>query len=307
MPPIRLDHFITYTSALSIDEHMDWYRQAGFGVMDDTVRHEGGLRNGFVGLTQEYIEFCWVEDEALFSAVGPEELALRQATRPYGIGIATSDVNALHDMWAAQGYEPAPVWSKAPRDAAPDAAPVWSFQEIPPALQPGGAECFVLMYHSFRNQGKLRIAANTTYAVAGATFVTLQPAERARAWGRLLAPDQPIQGEGENCSVRLGPHVGTWMTPERYQQVYGQEWEPAPHAVGEFAVLHLLAERLETAEHLLRQTGRTVTQLQGSDDAPASLFVAPDPSDGFAFVLTERPANEWLAERTARFGDPSSW
>jgi len=223
--------------------HLERYRQAGFAVLEDTVRHEPGLRNGFVGFGREYIEFCWVEDEEAFSTVGPEEKALRAARRPYGIGIATPDVGALHVQWAAQGYELSPVFSKAPRDAAPDADPVWSFQEIPPALQPGGAECFVLTYHHRRNLNGLRVAANTTYAVAGVVFVTAHPADRAAAWGRLLAPDEPLQGEDEISSVRLGPHVGTWMTPARYEQIYGRHWEPSPHGVGEFAALHLLAER----------------------------------------------------------------
>jgi hypothetical protein len=307
MPTIRLDHFITYTSARSIDEHLEWYRQAGFGVMEDTVLHEPGLRNGFIGFGREYIEFCWVEDEEAFSAVGPEEQALRAASRPYGVGIATPDVAALHEEWAAQGYELSPVFSKGPRDAAPDADPVWSFQEIPPALQPGGAECFVLTYHQRRRSlDGLRIAPNTTYAVAGVVFVTPYPAKRANAWSRLLAPDEPLQDGNDTCSVRLGPHVGTWVTPARFEQTYGRHWEPSPHGVGEFAALHLLAERLETAEGMLEKAGRSVTRLQGSAGTPAALFVAPDPSDGFAFVLTERPASEWLAERTAQFGDPFS-
>jgi Glyoxalase-like domain len=307
MPPIRLDHFITYTSALSIDEQLEWYRQAGFGVLEETVRHEPGLRNGFVGFGREYIEFCWVEDEEAFAVVGPQEQALRAACRPYCIGLATPDVAALHVQWAAQGYELSPVVSRAPRDAAPDADPVWSFQEIPPALQPGGAESFVLTYHHRRGLDVLRIAANTTYAIAGVVFVTSHPAERAYAWGRLLAPDEPLQDDGEICSVRLGPHVGSWMTPARYEQIYGRHWEPSPHGVGEFAALHLLAERLETAEGMLGEAGGSVTRLKESAGTPAPLFVAPDPSDGFAFVLTERPASEWLAERTAQFGDPFSW
>jgi hypothetical protein len=97
------------------------------------------------------------------------------------------------------------------------------------------------------------------------------------------------------------------MTPARYEQVYGRHWEPAPHPAGEFAVLHVLAERLETAEAVLSEAGRSVTRLAGSAGAPALLLVAPDASDGFAFVLSERPASEWLTERTAQFGEPFSW
>lgn len=304
MQPMRMEHFITYTSAPSIDAHLDAYRQAGFHVLDHTVRHDPGLRNGFLGFGPEYVEFCWVEDEDQFASVGPEERVLRAASRPYSIGIVAPDANALHDDWAAQGYEPAPVWSKGPADAAPDAPPVWSFQEIPAALLPGGAECFVLTYHKPRPESGLRIAPNTTYAIDGDTFVTAQPDERARAWGRLLAPDAPLQDDGDTCSLRLGPHRGVWMTPAAFERRYGVRWQPSPHPSGELAVLHLLAEHLATAEAMLSGAGRVVSRLADPRTGQPTLFVAPDPSDGFAFLLSERPSSEWLAERTARFGDP---
>lgn len=304
----QMDHFITYASVPSIDDHLDRWRRAGFSILPKTVRHEPGLRNGFVGFNREYIEFCWVEDESQFSVVGPEERALREASRPYSIGISTPDVQALHDDWVARGYEPAPVWSKARQDAASGAAPEWSFQEIPPVLRPEGAECFVLSYHGHLRDGadQLQVAANTIYAISGALFVTPQPAERARAWGHLLDPNELVQDNGETCSLQLGPHLGTWMTPARYEKRFGRSWEPVPHPYGELAALHLLAEHLETAEDMLSGAGRSVSWLAQADSEPASLFVAPEPSDGFAFVITERAASEWLAERTARFGDPFS-
>jgi hypothetical protein len=64
---LRFDHFITYVEAPSIDEYLDKYRAGGFLVHDETVRHDPGLRNGFAFFGAQYIEFCWVEDEDLFS------------------------------------------------------------------------------------------------------------------------------------------------------------------------------------------------------------------------------------------------
>jgi hypothetical protein len=48
------------------------YRAAGFTVLDQTVRHQGGLQTGFVQFGPEYIEFLWVDDESLFAEADEE-------------------------------------------------------------------------------------------------------------------------------------------------------------------------------------------------------------------------------------------
>ena len=63
MSAIRFDHLITFTSATSIDDHLKEYVAQGFVPHAQTVRHEPGLRNGFVSLGPDYLEFWWVEDE----------------------------------------------------------------------------------------------------------------------------------------------------------------------------------------------------------------------------------------------------
>lgn len=303
MQPIRLDHFITYTSSPSIEEHLERYRLAGFRPLERTTRHDPGLRNGFLGFGPEYVEFCWVEDEQLFCAGDAEERALRAATRPFGIGIVTPDVHALHHDWTARGLEVPPVWSKAPRDAAPDTSPVWSFQEIPRALQPGGVSCFLLTYHTLRPGAAVSIPPNTVYAIAGITFVTPEPRARAHTWGNLFAPDTPLATDGDACSVAIGPHLATFMNPAHYEQRYSVSWNPSPHAYGEIALLHLLAEHLPTAEAMLAAAGRTVTRIEAASGRSDSLFVAADPRDGFAYLVTERPAAEWIAWRNALTGE----
>lgn len=60
MTNIKLDHFITSTDADNIDAYLQEYRDAGFLVAEQTVRHEWGLRNGFVTFGPEYLEFVWV-------------------------------------------------------------------------------------------------------------------------------------------------------------------------------------------------------------------------------------------------------
>jgi len=48
MTNIRFDHFITYTSAGNIDDYLKEYATQGFLPEDRTVRHDPGLRNGFI-------------------------------------------------------------------------------------------------------------------------------------------------------------------------------------------------------------------------------------------------------------------
>lgn len=67
------------------------------------MRHDPGLRNGFITIGPEYLEFLWVEDEALFAAAPQEERELRTPPRPFGIGIEAADVAAVRDAWVARG------------------------------------------------------------------------------------------------------------------------------------------------------------------------------------------------------------
>ena len=224
MSKIKLDHFITYTNAESIDEYLDEYAEQGFLPMERTVRHNPGLRNGFITFGPEYLEFCWVEDERLFSGADPEEVQIREARRPYGIGIVAKDVQTVHDDWTAKGFDLPAVWSKAARDDEPDTPPKWSFQEIPPDLLPG-ASCFVLTYHSrtrdsFRN---IQIAPNSTYAISGVTFVSPDAKSRSITWRDLLAPGEKISRHRDEYKIRIGPHRARWITPQAYNAIYNVE------------------------------------------------------------------------------------
>jgi hypothetical protein len=301
---IAFDHFITWTDAATIDEHVATYRAAGFAAPQRTVRHEPGLRTGFVGFGPEYIEFCWVEDEAAFARGEPEEAAYRAARRPYGLGLVTDDVQALHTRWAEQGYSLPAVWAAAPRDAPPGTDPAWSFQAIPPALL-SGSRCFALTYHTRPPATRRAVypAANSTYAIAGVTFVCAAPAARAGQWRDLLTPGAPIADESGRAVVQIGAHRAVWMTPRAYERTYGWPWVAAPHPCGELAVLHLLATDLARAGTLLERAGRQVRRLrEGGADTPV-LLVAPDPGDGFVFAIAERPLEDWLRERRARTGE----
>lgn len=302
MAHIWFDHFLTYSSADSIDDYLREYTAQGFLPEDRTVRHDPGLRNRFIFLGPEYIEFCWVEDEELFAKADEEEKLLRAFPRPFGIGMIAEDVNTIHADWTARGYSVPEVWSKAARDATPDTPPAWSYQDIPGELLPG-AFCFALTYHN-RPKGEeknIKIHPNTIYALSNVTFVSKEPEARAMRWRDLLAPGEQVIQSELGFGVFIGPHRALWMTPDTYQSTFGLDWIPTPHAFGELAVLHLLASNLNTAKKMLEQSGRQVfsIEMEGHEE----LLIIPDVRDGFVFSIQQQPIEIWSQERMARTGE----
>lgn len=296
MSALRFDHFISYTSAASIDDHLKEYAAQGFSPSDRTVRHEPGLRNGFLFFGPEYLELAWVEDIQLFDTADAGEKQLRSVHRPFGIGFAADDVNAVHAEWVDRGYVVPDVWSKAPRDAAPDAPPVWSFLEIPPELLPG-ASCFALTYHSRpkKDLSSVGVPLNSAYGIAGAIFVAMDPEERATRWRDVLAPGEPVVQTQGAFAVAIGPHHAEWMTPAEYRSNLQLDWEPAEHPLGELAAIRLVANDLGITERTLKNSGRRVNSITLSDTDV--LIVTPDERDGFAFVIQHFPIDAWRRHR----------
>jgi hypothetical protein len=311
MTNAQFDHFITAANTPNIDNYLQEYENAGFLVADRTVRHDPGLRNGFVRFGPEYLEFVWVEDEKLFeegaeTAIFPQVRDLRAAFRPFGIGIDAADVRALREEWARRGYELPPVTDGVARDTPPGTPPIWSFLPIPLAVL-RGAMTFALTYHTRPKDAPRRVqaAANTTYAIQGVTFTTDEPEVRAKQWRDLLAPDAEVLSKGGYhgaFEVWIGPHLATWITPEHYQEDYGLSYKASPHPFGEIAVIHLLATDLDKAEETIgaaRQATRIPDKLTGAD----TLLVPPDARDGFTFAVTGRPIEEWIRWREGVTGD----
>jgi hypothetical protein len=302
MANVLFDHFITYSSVVNIDDYLKEYTGQGFLPESGTVRHDPGLRNGFIFLGPEYLEFCWVEDEELFAKADAENKLLRASPRPFGIGMIADDVNVLHTDWTTRGYSVPGVWSKAPRDATPDTPPAWSFQEIPDELLPG-TSCFACTYHNRpkSEEKNIKIHPNTIYAISGVTFVSKEPQARAVRWRELLAPDEQVIKSRLGFDVFIGCHRALWMTPETYQSTYGLDWIPAPHAFGELAVLHLLASNIDTAKRVLEQAGRQVFSREMEDHH--ELLIQPDARDGFVFSIQQQSIEIWSQERMARTGE----
>lgn len=302
MTDIHLDHFITYTDAGSIDDYMRTYELLGFLPDRKTVRHEPGLRNRFIFIGPEYLEFCWVEDEALFARATAGEKLFRAASRPYGLGLIAADVHAVHADWIQRGYPVPEVISKAPRDAGPDAPPLWSFQDIPPGLLPG-VWSFVLTYHARKQDDfkEIQVHPNTIYAVSGITLVAEQPESRATCWRDLLVPDEKVIQSASGYEIVIAPHRVRWMTPDIYRSTFDFDWVEAPHPTGELAVLHLLATDLDIVRQRSEQAGRGIfsSRIDGMDE----LVIAPDKRDGFMFSIRQYPFAWWVQERATITGE----
>jgi hypothetical protein len=162
-----------------------------------------------------------------------------------------------------------------------------------------GAACFVLT-SSYPNPPQLReawVAPNSSYAISGLTFVSGEPKARAEAWRALLAPGVETTPIAGGFALPLAPHRLRWLTPAAYQAQFGQPWQPAPHPLGELALVHLLAEDLGRFESCLEAANRRVLRLADELLVPAGLH------DGFASLVTQRPAAPWLAERMVLSGE----
>jgi len=301
MSAIWFDHFMTFTSATNIDDYLAEYVAQGFVTHEQTVRHPPGLRNGFISLGPDYLEFCWVEDETQFAASADHQV-FRTGKRPFGIGMIAQDIQALHNDWLARGYVVPQITSRAPSDAPADSPPAWSFQEIPHDLLPG-CLCFALTYHTRTRDERIEVRGgpNTIYALSGVTFVTGEAEIRAMRWRDLLAPEESLVTSESGFTIQIGPHLVTWMTPDACLTTYGQPWITSPHVYGDLALVHILATDLEQARIVLEHAGRRV--IPHTTNGQEALLIKPDPRDGVTFLVLQQPIAIWLQERTARTGE----
>ena len=299
MGPI-LNHIISFANTANIDSYLKRWKRAGFVVGEKTVRHEPGLRNGFVYFGPEYIEFSWVEDEASFRKnVKSYRKDIRHHPSPYGVAFEVANVHRLHGQLRKRGYSVPKTYSRGPRGA--DKSVIWwSFQSIPFRYLPG-AWTFALTYEFRKNQKEprsIKIGKNALYAVSGLTFVTNNPQRRAGAWRNFLSPKSKVHKiSSGRYQFELGPHLLQWMKPETYAKEYGVRHIASGKSKNfrEVALIHLFAENIVKARSVL-QRNRFKVRSYG-----ARLLVGPNKSDGFTFTVTEKNPRIWRRER-ARFG-----
>lgn len=292
---LRLEHFLCYSDAPSVDEHAAGYRRLGFVPQAHAARWAPGLRTRFVGLWPEYLELVWVEDEDAFAAASEDPMTrFRAARRPFGMGILSDDVSALHDEWVARGYELPAVRYESPAGSDPAAGPLFAFQAIPHDVLPGVDAFALTSYYRPvpRTRRQVWVAPNSVFGLAGITLVSHTPAEDADTWRRLLAPVAVVNEEPGGSRLQVGPHRLNWLTPEAYAARYGLVWTPSGDGADALALFELLAIDVEQVQQHAADAERPWRRL-----ADGGLLLEPSAYDGFRFVVRQGDVREWARSR----------
>lgn len=299
---LRLDHILTFTTA-DIDTQLAHYRSAGFVPHAKTARWDPGLRNGFLRFWPEYLELLWPEDTddfeadcARFPSLGGAACRqLRNLARPYGIGFNADDPAALRQRWLARSYELPDISYSRLKNTPANAPPDFAFLNLPTSMLPG-ASCFVLKsyYPDSPMRHEVWINPNSSFAIAGVTFVCDIPQARAETWRDVLAPDTGLDNAEGGAGFVLGPHTLHWLSSTAYQRRYGIAWDHTGLEHASIAVIHLLCESLERFVRALRRAGRHV------DIQSGSATVYPHRHDGYLFEVEETPVKDYLQRRMAQ-------
>lgn len=304
----RADHFITYTEG-PIDYLMATLRRAGFVVSPPelTVRHDPGLRNGFVYVGPEYLEYCWVEREDEFEARAAEHpyyRTLRESNRPYGIGLQVSDPEVFRAALLDEGFVMPEVVFAKPQDADEDSPAAWGYGMFPEGATPG-AHSFYLSYladDDSRNRNWF-VGENAIFQIVGVVLVTEEPRARARDWARLL---RPSGGQGSIPErVVHGPHAYVWVTPDEWKAAAATDYPVSEAEFHELTAVVALSFDLDRTARYLESAElpfhRGEVELPGFGKHEG-VVLYPDPTTGFSMVVYEADVAAWMEWRERKTG-----
>lgn len=188
-----------------------------------------------------------------------------------------------------EGFILEPVYSKAPADGDSD-DPWWSFLKVPKKYLPG----FYTFALSYLKRGwdaprEARVGKNSIFGIAGVTFITKKPKDRARYWTQFLnARPIPMKQSGQQ-RVQMGPHYLEWVTELVYRNQYNVDVTRRTQMKGwdELVLTHLLAKDLDVAHLMLKKAGFRPKRINDK------LFVRANDSDGYAFLITQGDFATW--------------
>lgn len=299
------DHFITYTED-AVDSVMARYRRAGFitSPPERTVRHEPGLRNGFVYVGPEYLEFCWVEREDEFReqvAVEPYYATLRSEHRPFGIGFQVLEPENFRARLVESGLEMPDVLFARPQDAPIDSEPRWAYGMFPDGTTPG-AHAFYLSYlgrDGQRRNENFFVGENGIFLIVGAVLVSPMPRTRLQQWSSHLLGSEQSDAR-DSRGVAYGPHAYIWITPAEWNRLSGAPYPDPPAEFQELSAVVALSFDLERTERFLESASFPFQR--STIDLPVfgrheGLFLFPDPRDGFPMLILEGAVQDWKAWR----------
>ncbi len=288
---MHIEHTYSYTRSNNLSKTLDRFVAAGFQKAANTSLHTMGRRCGFLNLSGSYLEVIAIENESEFSAAATaDDCWVRMHPRPCGMAIAAPDVDQLFQRLRTlhPTIEP-PVRRTRGDDPAGPAA--WEFLYLPTVATPG-VQTFAVKYLQ-RAMGPYAVTMgnNTVFALGGLMFCADQPRENAAQWQRtlsLLAPCESIA----DCHFRWGPQNLVWWTTEEYHARFRCPWIPSPTSIGATCALRLLAESLEVATRYFERAGFTTIR----HPADPHLYIAPDEDTGYAFVIEQCSAEEFVRQ-----------
>lgn len=297
---IDLEHIYSIINSSKLESHLDIYRKAGFYVGEKTVRHPPGMRNGFVYMGPEYIEFIWVERQREYEKEKSNyHDEFRKHSGPFGFGFETNKIEKFNRTLTKRGYKVPSLYSRGPTDAKEGDKPWWTFQNFNRRTLPGVLP-FALRYET-RDLSKPRkscIGKNGIFAISGVTFVAYNPIKDAGRWANVFGV-KVLSRKDNNVSITLGAQSLNWMRPSVFRSIYGNQ-ACLPHKgrfthLRKMALLHLYAESLEKAEKYFMKAGFKTQHINKPD--MIGLYVYPLKSDGYAFFISEYSVQKWLGER----------
>jgi hypothetical protein len=181
-----IDHVFSPIRDNDLDGTLARFERAGFLINPERVRHRPGRLNGFATLTESYLEFMSVVDEAKFARdATPEERFYRRHPHPSGIGFRTADARALHRKLSRVCSFPPQFLTQAPA-GDPARRPAWRICVFP-RLEIAGAFAFGIEYLGRRRRRSLRQGPNTIFALGGVTYCTRDPRMTLTLAQRLFA------------------------------------------------------------------------------------------------------------------------
>jgi len=299
------DHFVTYT-VTPIDEEMARLRRAGFlaSPPERTVRNDPGLRNGFVYVGPEYLEFCWVEREEEFRAAAREEpfyWVLRDQHRPYAIGFRVKDAAALHAKLEQRGYAMPDLLQAREDEAGGADPPRFAFGLFPADAHPG-IHAFYLSDRELEEPRPLHVGENGVFLIVGVLFVSVEPRARVGAFADLLLDEG---GSRDPWGFLHGPHAYLWISPRGFRQLSGESWPASPADYHELAAVIAITTDLDRTERFFERAelpyrrARMSLPLFGEHEG---IFLHPNVREGFPMIVFEGDYTEWSRWRSAVSG-----
>lgn len=280
------DHVFSPVRDNDLDATLARFERAGFLINPKKVRHPCGRLTGFVQLTESYLEFLSVIDEAEFAREATlVDRFFRTNPHPYGIGALTTKARAIHRALSPHFPEMPPVTSRAPVGRE---KPAWTFCSMSPRAF-SGAFVFALQYHGRRRvKPKLQHGQNTIFALGGFTFCSTEPERAQSTWKRTL--ERVARVTATEAKLRHGVQEVEWISLDEYRQRTRQPYRGGPEHLGSIAGIKLLCADIAEACRWLAGGG-----FQCVSKSETTAFFEPDPNTGYTFELFQQNPARFLS------------